>query len=329
VLLPAYTCYEVATAAVGAGVRVALYDLDPETLEPDWDSVRSAAAHGAAALVVAPLYGLPLNWDIAQAIAHEIGALLIADAAQAHGSTWQQQPVGSIGDLTVLSFGRGKGWTGGGGGALLWRGAGAADAAEHQTRVPSAHSYRPLREAERAASVAVQWLLGRPSLFGLPSSLPFLEIGETVYHPPTPPSSMSRTSAALLIGTDAQARAEVSHRRSNAGLYSRVLSCDGAITAVTGARFQETSGALRFPLRIHGGWAAIERSEAPNLGAAPGYPTTLQAIPALRPLLSNPDSAFPGADVLAREVVTLPTHSWLTERDRRGLIGRIASLQGS
>src|SRR5687767_4065158 len=38
VLLPAYTCYEVATAAVGARVPVALYDVDVNTLEPDWNS---------------------------------------------------------------------------------------------------------------------------------------------------------------------------------------------------------------------------------------------------------------------------------------------------
>src|SRR5688500_14956169 len=40
VAFPAYGCIDLIAAAVRAGVRVALYDVDPETLSPDLDSVR-------------------------------------------------------------------------------------------------------------------------------------------------------------------------------------------------------------------------------------------------------------------------------------------------
>ena len=36
VALPAYGCYDLATAAVGAGSDVAFYDVDPGTLGPEW-----------------------------------------------------------------------------------------------------------------------------------------------------------------------------------------------------------------------------------------------------------------------------------------------------
>jgi dTDP-4-amino-4,6-dideoxygalactose transaminase len=70
-LLPAYTWYDVATAAVGARLPVSLYDLDPESLQPDWGSLLDAGRYGAVAVVVAPLHGVPIDWDAARAAADE------------------------------------------------------------------------------------------------------------------------------------------------------------------------------------------------------------------------------------------------------------------
>ena len=53
VALPAYCCFDVATAAVGADAKVALYDVRPDTLGPDFDSLREALDAGAQAIVVA------------------------------------------------------------------------------------------------------------------------------------------------------------------------------------------------------------------------------------------------------------------------------------
>lgn len=319
ILLPAYTCYEVATAAIGAGVPVTLYDINPDTLEPDWDVLRTAARQGAAAVLVAPLFGMPLDWAAARSICDDAGTILIEDAAQAHGSTWQERAVGSLGDLSILSFGRGKGWTGGGGGALLWRGAigkevmSATDAARHT--VGSA------REAKSWAAAAAQWLLARPRIYGLPASLPILGLGETIYHPPTPPRGMSRTAAALLIASKAAADADVSHRRGNAKEYARsITAATDAVTSVIGGRADANSGALRFPLRRRGGWGRLHLTAAPSLGAAPGYPTSLQQLPALRPSVTNASDVCPGAELLASELVTLPTHGGVTMQERRNLI---------
>src|SRR6184192_4742782 len=63
VALPAFSCYDVANAAVGAGVGIALYDVDPWTLAPDLDSVTATLAEGARVIVVAPLFGVPVDWD--------------------------------------------------------------------------------------------------------------------------------------------------------------------------------------------------------------------------------------------------------------------------
>ena len=316
VLLPAYTCFEVATAAVGAGVSVALYDLDADSLEPDWSSVREAGRGGAAALVVAPLYGMIVDWDAARAAATELGALLIEDAAQAHGSTWRGRPVGSNGDLTVLSFGRGKGWTGSGGGALMGRGHGATSIADVAPEEPASGTL------PRIVAAKAQCLLARPALYALPAGIPALKLGETIYHEPTATRGMTAFSAALALATDHAAREEAGVRQARAREYAR------SGVAATGRTEHPDghAGALRFPVRVAGGWQAMRDGEAARLGAGPPYPSTLGALAALRPLLRNGGRTFPVAEMLVRELVTLPTHGSITPAEGRRLA---ALVEGS
>ncbi len=122
VALPAYGCYDLATAAIAVGADVVLFDLDPETLAPDPVSFARALQRGPCAVVVAYLYGIPFDAAALSRQAAEVGAILIEDAAQGFGASVADTPCGGIGPLSVLSFGRGKGVTGGGGGALLMRG---------------------------------------------------------------------------------------------------------------------------------------------------------------------------------------------------------------
>src|SRR4029434_8607789 len=111
----AYCCYDLATAADGAGADVLLYDLHPLTLGPDWRSFERTLARGATAAVVAHLYGHPVDLRQAQALADSAGSILIEDAAQGVGARYDGRPLGSFGGMSLLSFGRGKGLTGGGG----------------------------------------------------------------------------------------------------------------------------------------------------------------------------------------------------------------------
>ncbi len=121
VALPAFSCFDVAAAAVGAHARIKFYDLDPTTLAPDPRSLESALARGARVAVIAPLYGFPVDWDALADLLVRYGAMAVEDAAQGDHAEWRGRKLGSLGPISVLSFGRGKGWTGGSGGALLIR----------------------------------------------------------------------------------------------------------------------------------------------------------------------------------------------------------------
>src|SRR5262249_44483228 len=106
--LPSYACVDLAAAALGAGVRVRLYEVDPATLSPDLDSVRRMISRGVSAIVIAHLFGYPSDVPAVRELADREGVPVIEDAAQGAGGSLHQTRLGALGELAVLSFGRGK-----------------------------------------------------------------------------------------------------------------------------------------------------------------------------------------------------------------------------
>jgi dTDP-4-amino-4,6-dideoxygalactose transaminase len=326
VALPAYTCFDVATAAVGAGLRITLYDVNPNTLAPDLDSLHESLAAGARVAVVTPLYGVPVDWDAIERCASPHGAVMIEDAAQGHGSSWRQRSLGSWGRLSVLSFGRGKGWTGGCGGALLARSgiSVAPEGVQFGDRLVTSAA-QALAAFLRATG---QWAVSRPNLFALAAALPGLHVGETPYHDPVPARGLPRLAAGLLERSVTLCDLEGEVRRANAAL----LLAGIAAVSTRGGRPpiglvspppNATAGYLRFPARLARGLDGFAHAgRAQQLGAAGSYPSTLAALPAVRDRMTAADATrrWPGAEALVRELVTLPTHSQVTPAEQSELL---------
>ena len=312
VALPAYSCYDIATAADGAGVEVLLYDLDPATLAPDPAGLRDVLERGARRLVATHLYGIPLDLSAIGSVLSGYDALLIEDAAQAAGASYAGRPLGSVGSLAVLSFGRGKGITSGRGGALL-----ANDARGAAALATVLDGLRPGRtSATEPVAVLAQWLFTRPALYGIPASLPFLGLGETVYRRPEESRTMSPFALGVLSRTLACADSEAASRRAHAErLLARVSANEKNLTAVR-TPSAGIPGHLRLPVVISGEWRKRVGSDAARrLGIMPGYPGTLAELAGFGARAGNGGASFAGARQLVASLVTLPTHSLLSERD--------------
>lgn len=301
--LPGFGCFDLATAAIGAGVTVALYDVDPRTLLPDLASLAQVLADGAAAVVVVHLFGNPVPLAPIQQLVAAAGALLIEDAAQGIGGAWAGRPLGAVGELGVLSFGRGKGVTGGAGGALL-------------INAPSLMRWQP-SIAERRASrlkatlaLTAQWAMARPAVYGIPASIPWLGLGETPFHAPHEPVAMSTFSARALTRTWPLAFTEAEQRRANVQTIVRSARARGAVPPVAA---DGVPGWLRLP--VQGPSHDFSgRGAAAVLGILPSYPIALDRLPALD-RIRRFRSPLPGAAWLARHLWTAPTHSRLTAAD--------------
>ena len=226
VALPAFACYDIATAADAAKVPVLLYDVSPRTLAPDLQSVEAAVALGARTFVAVHLYGLPVDIISLRALLPS-DSFVIDDAAQGIGAHLAGQPLGSHGDLGVLSFGRGKGLTGGGGGALLLNRELGTEAVELEPLL----SLRPGNLRTLAATVA-QWVFARPRVYALPRALPFLSLGETLYHPPHAPAGISAFSLGVLSQTVRTVDGEQTRRQRAARYYREHL---GPLAGLSGS----------------------------------------------------------------------------------------------
>jgi dTDP-4-amino-4,6-dideoxygalactose transaminase len=309
--LPAWSCYDLATAAEAADIGVLLYDLDPATLGPDWSSLGRALAAGATAVVAVHPYGLLVDLPEIQRRAAEAGAIVIEDAAQAVGASLAGRPAGAVGALGVLSFGRGKGFTGGAGGALLLNPSAPAD-----LELPLETSLAPSGRGEGAMlRLLTQWLLGRPGLYAIPAALPFLKLGQTVYRAPTPAGRLSPASAAVLPRTWPLQLPEAEGRRRNAARLAQAVRLTKA--GVVPAGWEGGSpGWLRLPL-VASDWVrrAAEAAHARRLGVWPGYPRLLLDLPGFGARVRYAGDSFPGAQVLAERLVTLPTHRLLNSGD--------------
>ena len=315
VALPAYACYDLATATDATKVPFLFYDIDPATLGPDFDSLRRALEAGADRIVIVHLFGVPVDLTRAAALASEFGALIIEDAAQAVGATIRGRPAGAFGSLGVLSFNRGKGVTAGRGGALL---------ANDEAGVRTLEAARPGLQARSGGTfrdvVALlgQWALARPSLYRLPASLPFLGLGETIYRAPHPPTTPTSFALGVLVSTLTLADQESEKRRQNSARLSRALpvSCTPIGPSVPGS----VSGCLRLPFIASADW--IHRLESPaakRLGIARGYPLALVDLPGFANRAHPTAGDWRGGRLLAARLFTLPTHSALRERDLEAL----------
>jgi dTDP-4-amino-4,6-dideoxygalactose transaminase len=306
VAYPAYACIDLTSAAVGAGVRVRLYDVDPTTLSPDLDSLRAAIARGVDAIVVAHLYGYPADMIGVMQLAQEKGIPVIEDAAQGAGGTLGRALLGSIGDVAVLSFGRGKGTTGGSGGAVVVKTPALAEWTSSTRRALGAGS----RGGAQVLKLAAQRVFSHPSLYRIPASIPALKLGEMVYRPPQSPRSMSFASAAVLRSTLGLDEQEISGRRARArDLLTRLQDAPGVIPVR--AIPDGESGFLRLALLD----AVGGKERRPDLGALGGYPMTLDQHAQLRPLLHSGERAGKGAESLRDRLFTVPTHSRVSQVD--------------
>jgi perosamine synthetase len=311
VAYPAYGCIDLTTAALGAGVTVRLYDVDPMTLSPNLDSVRDAIKRGVDAVVVAHLFGYPADVIGVQRIAAEHGIPVIEDAAQGAGGSLAGKSLGSLADVSILSFGRGKGMTSGSGGALLVR---TPPLAVWTDGVRCRLGAAP-NGGREVFALAAQWLLSHPMLYRIPASMPALRLGEMVYHPPREPGPMAATAAALLPTALVMDDREIAGRRARAGILLSRLNGIGRMAPVRSIPEGE-SGYLRLALLD----AVGDASPIPALGALRGYPATLEQHPQLRPILAPLERAGKGAIQLRDRLFTLPTHSGV----QRGDVSRIA-----
>lgn len=307
VAMPGYACIDLIAAARGSGARVSLYDIEPRTLSPDVASLRKVLETGARVVVIVHLFGYPVDVGSVRALCDEFDATLIEDAAQGIGGSYAGKPLGAHGDLSVLSFGRGKGANACGGGALL----ASAEWVERARPFAPSTATAPSNWRALGAGVA-QWCLGRPSLYAIPLAIPALRLGEMIYTPAGEPRALSASSAALVPEALASgARASIGRRARSERILSHLSGEAHPVQPIPAA----VSGALRLPVLLPSG----TRNNA-RLGALRPYPVALCDHEAGAGQLVHPIVSTGGSRELANRLFSLPVHEQVRSSDEHDLL---------
>jgi dTDP-4-amino-4,6-dideoxygalactose transaminase len=325
VLIPAFTCYSVPSSVVRAGLRIRLCDQRPDSFDFDFAQLSAISTKRVLAVVPTHLFGYPADVTGLRKLIRDPGVAIVEDAAQAMGATVEERKVGTLGDVSFFSLARGKAFSVVEGGVVLTN---RDDIAEGLNRFVSHlphYGLLPLLSLIfKAAALAV---LLHPRLFWVPRSMPFLKLGETLFEPHFPILRMSSFQAGLARNWRGRLEKLQDVRKKKVSRWIAILEASRA----HGSNFlrSRSLGLLRFPLRVSDKKkkeSLLRESARMGLGIMPVYPTSINAIPELRGKIEG--GAFPVAESCARELVTLPTHGYLTEDDVTELSGLIARVLG-
>lgn len=119
IIMPSFTFVSTANAFVLRGGVPVFVDIRSDTLNIDENLIQKAITPKTKAIVPVHYAGAPCNMNAIQQVALEHDLFVVEDAAQGFSSTYENQPLGSIGHLGCLSFHETKNIICGEGGALL------------------------------------------------------------------------------------------------------------------------------------------------------------------------------------------------------------------
>lgn len=117
-IVPAFTWVTSANCIEYTGAKAVFVDVDPRTFNIDTANIEAAITPKTKAIVVVHLFGLSVRMDDVLQIARRHALNVIEDCACAFGTSYNDVPVGGIGDVGCFSFHPRKAITTGEGGMI-------------------------------------------------------------------------------------------------------------------------------------------------------------------------------------------------------------------
>jgi dTDP-4-amino-4,6-dideoxygalactose transaminase len=310
VVIPAFTCFSVAAAVVQAGLRPVLCDVNTTTFDFDEGRLAEAVTDRTLCVIAHHLFGVPAAIATARRVCERHGAFLVEDAAQALGIEAAGARLGTLGDAGVFSFGRGKNVTCGSGGMVMTNSKPIAAAiARKHAAVGMPSRAGQLNDVLKAVLLMI---FIRPWLYWIPAALPFLGLGRTTYPARIAINRLTGFQAGLLRHWRRRLAGSNEARAAAVSYFTRELSLPPAPS--------QARPYLRLPIVAPDAQArqrVCALSQKRGLGVSVAYPTPINEIPEIASAFNG--QQFPSARRLSEQLLTLPTHHWLSEQDKRAI----------
>lgn len=119
IIVPNFTIISCLNEVIREGIRPVFIDADPNTFNIDVDKIESKITKKTKAILIAHIYGLPVDLEKIIRIKKKYNLFLIEDCAEQLGQTYFKKPIGSFGDISTFSFFANKHITTGEGGMVV------------------------------------------------------------------------------------------------------------------------------------------------------------------------------------------------------------------
>lgn len=284
VFVPSFTYTATAEVILLLGATPVFVDVDPDTFNVDFDhaaktiaATRDVGKLRPAALMTVDLFGQPVDYDRARALADEHGIPFISDAAQGFGADFKGRRVGSgMADITTTSFFPAKplGCYGDGGAVFT-------DSEELADTIRSICLHGKGREKYDVVRVGVN-------------------------------SRLDSLQAAILLPKLAAFAGELEKRHAVANAYIERLRNHVAtpFAAEGDARFAWA----QFTIKVEDRDAVQARLKDAGVPSNVYYPLPMHLQEAYRPY-GQGEGSLPVSERLSREVLSLPMHPYLTSEE--------------
>lgn len=311
VIIPSYTCYSVPASVARAGLKVRICDIDPRTLDYDYAALEQADFTRVLCVASANLYGIPNDLPRLTAIARKTGTLVLDDAAQSMEAKVHENFSGTLGDVGIFSLDKGKNITSIDGGIIVTN----RDNLGSLLQAKVAALPKPSLKTRLLylIKLLVYSSFLHPRLYWIPNGIPLLKLGSTRYTvnflKEAYPVFLASIGKRLFdrIGLLTASRIEKARL-----LIDRLKGLDDIQSISYPSYILPVF--LRLPLLIkeeHRNKLMIRLKQA-GIGASTSYPTAIVDIPNIDSNLFRGSCYSEAGRWVARRILTLPTHSYVT-----------------
>lgn len=104
VIVPSFTFIATWLAVTNVGAKVVPVEINSNIFNIDASQIEKKITEKTKAIIPVHLFGQAVDYDSIKLIAEKYNLIVIEDAAQAHGATYKNKKIGSLGDAACFSF---------------------------------------------------------------------------------------------------------------------------------------------------------------------------------------------------------------------------------
>jgi len=266
------------------------------------EHVRSLVTEKTKAIVAVDMCGQPCDMDALREIADEHKLVLIEDASHSIGATYKGRPVGSLADLTTLSFHPVKNITTGEGGAIVTSN----------------------EELFKRAQIFRQHGITRSAKERLEMGAHYYEMQELGFN-----YRLTDIQAALGIAQVKKLDTFIARRQAIAALYHEGFAGETLLTPI-----QEVEGTTNahhiFVIRVHPDKVKATRDQVFAALRSEGIGANVHYIPVhMHPYYKEQgfkEGSCPKSEALYEEIITLPCFPLMSDQDAQDVITAVKKV---